>query len=247
MKRKISTDPNQRLYAIGDIHGRADLLARMLSMIVANARKHPDKDKKVIFLGDYIDRGFESRQVIDLLLMPLQEGLDPIFLRGNHDDYLMRFLNGDDEILPRWLTFGGQATLASYGVKMVAPGDGNKNDMLRKELKEKMPPEHKAFFKNTLTSAQFGDYFFVHAGAQPGVPLNEQSDEAKMFIRGEFLFSDYRFESIIIHGHTIKSEPEVKRNRIGIDTGAYATGVLTCVILDGTRYGFLSTQEKSRP
>jgi len=133
--------------------------------------------------------------------------------------------------------------LASYGIRVAGLPTPKKIEALHDELKDKMPSEHKAFFKNTLASVTFGDYFFAHAGARPFIPLDQQVDEDKMTIRGEFLFSDYEFESVIVHGHTIKTEPEIRPNRIGIDTGAYATGVLTCLLLDGQTRGFMNTKD----
>lgn len=245
MKKKPSTEPNQRLYVIGDIHGRADLLKLLMGMIEEDSENHPKKNKKLIFLGDYIDRGLASKAVIDCLLAPLAEGLNPVFLRGNHEQYLLTLLKGDTEFAQRWMSYGGIATLASYGVNVfgisASPTVGDKTEKTLHDLKEKMPNSHKSFFNDTLLSISFGDYFFVHAGARPEKPLNQQSAEDKTTIRGDFLFSNYQFESVIVHGHTISSEPEIKQNRIGIDTGAFATGKLTCLILDGTSQKFLST------
>ena len=239
MIKKPSTASHQRIYTVGDIHGRADLLARLLAMIEEDAMKYPKRNKKLIFLGDYIDRGLESKAVIDRLLQPFAKGLAPVFLRGNHDDYLLSYLKGDLGIMSYWSNLGGTATLASYGVNLF--GAGNKADKAHHGFVQKLPAAHKAFFRDTLLSVSFGDYYFVHAGVRPHVPLAKQKAEDKMTIRGDFLFSDYVFESIIVHGHTIKPEPEIKPNRIGLDTGAFATGHLTCLVLDGTTKKFLIT------
>ena len=239
MQKQPSTLPDQRLYAIGDIHGRIDLLTRLLAMIEADAVLFPLKSRKIIFLGDYIDRGLDSRGVLTRLLQPFTVGLEPLFLRGNHDNMLLQFLGGDDEVLGGWLQLGGASTLASYGVNPF--GSGNKPQVLRDAMLQKMPPEHRSFLEKTIFSITFGDYTFVHAGLRPGVEMKNQSNDDKMWIRGDFLFSDHAFETMVIHGHTIKPEPEAKATRIGIDTGAFATGHLTCLILDGTEQSFLAT------
>lgn len=145
MNKKPSTTPNQRIYVVGDIHGRADLLTRLLAMIEEDAIKHKKKNKKLVFLGDYIDRGLESKAVIDRLLAPFAAGLDPVFLRGNHDEYLLTFLKGDLSIAPRWLSLGGTACLASYGVNAFSSND--KAEKIHQDLIEKMPSNHKAFLR----------------------------------------------------------------------------------------------------
>jgi serine/threonine protein phosphatase 1 len=239
MPTSPQTLPDQRLYAIGDIHGRVDLLNRLLSMIEADARQFPLKSRKIIFLGDYVDRGLDSRGVLARLIQPMPVGLEAIFLRGNHDDMLMQFLAGDDDVLSGWLQLGGASTLASYGVNPFSAA--GQPETLRQALALKVPAEHTLFLENTVFSVTFGDYTFVHAGLRPGVPLSQQTDDDKMWIRGDFLFSDFSFETMVVHGHTIKPEAEIKTNRIGIDTGAFATGHLTCLVLDGAERFQLTT------
>lgn len=239
MPTSPQTLPDQRLYAIGDIHGRLDLLNRLLSMIEADARAYPLKSRKIIFLGDYVDRGMDSRGVLARLIQPMPEGMQALFLRGNHDDMLLQFLDGEDDVLGGWLQLGGTSTLASYGVNPFSAA--GKPEILRQALIQKMPPEHRSFLEQTLFSVTLGDYTFVHAGLRPGVGMTEQTNEDKMWIRGDFLFSEQAFETMVVHGHTIKPEADIKANRIGIDTGAFATGHLTCLVLDGPEQKFLTT------
>lgn len=241
MKRTPRTPDGTRLYAVGDIHGRLDLLTRLLAMIESDALAYPEKSKKLIFLGDYVDRGLDSKGVIARLLGEFAAGLEPAFIRGNHDEMLRQFIEGDLDVAPGWIQLGGASTLASYGVNPFAPGAGNKNQKLRDDLLARMPPEHKEFLDNTVFSVSFGDYYFVHAGVRPGIPLSDQKPDDQMWIRGDFLFSSSDFDKMVVHGHTIKTEPEDKENRIGIDTGAFATGRLTCLVLDGEEKSFLAT------
>jgi serine/threonine protein phosphatase 1 len=241
MKEHPQTPQNMRLYAVGDLHGRCDLLVRLLAKIEEDALAHPDKKKKLVFLGDYVDRGLDSKGVIERLLGSFAAGLDPIFLRGNHDDMFLSFLKGHLEVAPLWLEHGGTAAAASYGVNLLNIGTKEKLEKIQKELSEKVPAEHIVFLENTIFSVAFGDYFFVHAGVRPGVPLNKQKDIDKIWIRSEFLNSGDDFGIFVIHGHSVRTMPEIKSNRIDIDTGAFATGQLTCLVLDDTERVFLTT------
>lgn len=234
--------PDERIYAIGDIHGRADLLARLLPMIAQDASAlQPEIKKHLIFLGDYIDRGAQSRQVIDCLLHELPGSFIPTFLRGNHEDAMLRFLSGDFEQGMHWLHFGGQETLASYGLKSPSSLHQTELAKTRAELQKKLPSLHHGFLDNTRYSAMHGDYYFVHAGVRPDVPLEQQSPQDMMWIRREFLSSAQDHGKIIVHGHSIKSSPDVRPNRIGIDTGAYASGHLTCLVLQDAGQQFMAT------
>ena len=241
MRKLPSTPDKHRIYAIGDIHGRVDLLARLLSMIETDSVIYPEKQRKLIFLGDYIDRGIDSRGVIERLSGSFAKGLQPVFVRGNHDDRFIRFLEGQLDVAPAWLQLGGAAAMASYGVNAFSCAGANRLEFLHKELSARIPDSHREFLNNTVFSVTYGDYYFVHAGIKPGIPLAKQVPEDQMWIRGEFLFSDKDFGKTIVHGHTIRPEPEVKTNRIGIDTGAFASGRLTCLILDGTERRFITT------
>lgn len=245
MARTTKAPPNYRLYAVGDLHGRLDLLTRLLAMIETDAAAHPGKEKRLIFLGDYIDRGVDSRGVLDRLIEPFPKDLLPIFLRGNHEDCLLRFLKGQFDMVSGWLQIGGAALIASYGVNPYALGVGIKEkDKLRhlqSAFLNAFPRAHYSFLENTLFSVAYGDYYFVHAGVIPGRPLARQRPEDQMWIRTPFLSHGGLWEKMIVHGHTIQSEPDVRPNRIGIDTGAYASGRLTCLVLDETERTFLST------
>jgi serine/threonine protein phosphatase 1 len=227
-----------RVYAVGDIHGRVDLLREIDRRIQGDAAAAPSARKVVVYLGDYVDRGEHSREVIDWLIDHPLPGFERVHLLGNHEDSMLRFLT-DVQIGPAWLTYGGGATLHSYGVKPPA----SDRDLVRAqaELRDRLPPRHLAFLRELSLSHVEGDFCFVHAGIKPGVPLEAQALEDMLWIRDEFLGSRVDFGKIVVHGHTITDAPEVKRNRIGIDTGAFASGKLTCLVLDGESWSFLQT------
>ena len=232
----------RRYYVIGDIHGRADLLRRLHGQIAADAADAPEATRcAIVYLGDYIDRGPDSRGVIDLILANPLPSFDRIHLKGNHEDALLRFLE-DESRGAGWLAIGGQATLLSYGVKF--PKDLSREEELQHiwlDLRLRMPLEHLEFFSNLAIKHEAGDYFFVHAGVKPGTPLSQQSPRDLMWIREDFLKSRQRHGKIVVHGHSPRERPDVQDNRIGIDTTAYATNVLTCLVLEGTSRRFLST------
>lgn len=233
--------PGSRIYAIGDIHGCLELLRDLHLLIHEDAYRHQAPRNVVVYLGDYIDRGRASRAVIDLLLREPLPGFELVHLRGNHEDTLLRFLE-DVTVGPNWLLYGGAETLASYGVQ--SPVRINDTAAFRRaqtELAQRLPPAHLSFLRGLPLSHTEGDYLFVHAGLRPGVPLETQQAEDLMWIRDEFLRSNADFGKIVVHGHTITETPDVQRNRIGIDTGAFATGRLTCLVLQGTEWSFLQT------
>lgn len=236
-----SAPPDTRLYAIGDIHGCVELLKRLLGKIAEDAAEHPTASKELIFLGDYIDRGLGSREVIDCLMRDIPAGFTPVYLRGNHEDILLRIMEGDLGMMPGWLQYGGLATLASYGIASGRSKAESNPEMIHAELQEKLPAAHLEFMQKTELSAMRGDYYFVHAGVRPGLSLELQTKEDMLWIRDAFLGSKNNFGKIIVHGHTISMEPEILPNRIGIDTGAYATGRLTCLVLAGTERGLIET------
>ena len=227
-----------RIYAIGDIHGRADLLAELHRLIRADAERAPAR-RVAVYLGDYVDRGLQSREVIDLLLSAPLEGFDRVHLKGNHEAALLDFLD-DGRIGPAWMRVGGDATLASYGVARAVGGDAA-FEITRSHFGEMLPESHVRFLRRLAMWHDEGDYRFVHAGVRPGVPLDRQSETDLLWIRDEFLLFRGSLERVIVHGHTITEDPDVQPNRIGIDTGAFATGRLTCLVLEGTERRFLST------
>jgi serine/threonine protein phosphatase 1 len=228
-----------RIYAIGDVHGRADLLRELHQLIHEDAYERQAPRNVVVYLGDYIDRGSSSAEVIDILLDEKLPGFEHVHLAGNHEDTLLRFLS-DTSIAGLWLEYGGDATLYSYGVKPPTP---HEQDLSRaqKELRENLPDRHLRFMRELKLSHCEGDWFFVHAGVKPGVPLQAQQPQDALWIRSEFLTSDVDFGKVVVHGHTVTKDPEVRRNRIGIDTGAFMSGHLTCLVLEGERWSFLQT------
>ena len=230
------------VYAVGDVHGRADLLERLLVKIRTDAAQRSQGHKVLVYLGDYVDRGLESRAVIESLLAQGGDGLERVFLKGNHEDAMLQFLDST-EIGSSWMGFGGDATLYSYGVDVFGtPPEGvERLDHIQEQLRANTPPEHVAFLEGLELYHQEGDYFFVHAGVRPGLGLGDQDANDMMWIRDEFLNSTANFGKVVVHGHSIKPQPVVRSNRIGIDTGAFATGVLTCLVLAGAEQSFIQT------
>lgn len=233
--------PQSRVYAVGDVHGRVDLLERLHRLIHQDAYERQAPRNVVVYLGDYIDRGDASPAVIDLLLDQPLPGFQSVHLKGNHEDTLLRFLD-DTAIGATWLLYGGAETLASYGVRPPRPAGGGKElERAQAELRVRLPERHRRFLQQLRLTHAEGDYLFAHAGVRPGVPLEQQQEEDLLWIRDEFLLSDAEFGKIVVHGHTITSRPDVQRNRIGIDTGAFATGLLTSLVLEGAEWSFLQT------
>lgn len=234
-------EPGVCIYAVGDIHGRADLLAGLLERIVAHAATlPPGMRRRLVFLGDYVDRGADSRGVLDLLCRPPPPGFERVCLMGNHEQFLIEFLRQPAGGLP-WLVNGGRETLHSYGIADDAI-DALRREDLSRALAALMPPAHRRFLEGLDLLHLSGTYLFVHAGIDPDVPLHRQGPETLLWIRQPFLDSTAPFGGrVVVHGHTIRSAPEVRPNRIGIDTGAYASGRLTAVALHGATREFLST------
>jgi serine/threonine protein phosphatase 1 len=223
--------PNgMRVYAIGDVHGRADLLAELFAAIDADKARSPRAKTLLVFLGDYIDRGPASRRVIDLVIgrSNLQE---TVLLKGNHETYVAQFLN-DPSVLAEWGHLGGLETLRSYGLRPSIKARDAEQRKLADRFAEALPQNHVRFFAGLKTSFSCGDFFFVHAGVKPGVPLEHQREEDLLWIRDDFLFYEKDFGKIVVHGHTPVRDADFRNNRINIDTGAYATGKLTCLVID---------------
>ncbi|HXW69899.1 MAG TPA: metallophosphoesterase family protein [Methylocella sp.] len=226
-----------RIYAVGDIHGRADLLKPMFVRIDADIAAHPVGRPIQVFLGDYIDRGQDSAAVLDLLIERGQSQ-EVICLRGNHELYLVEFLQ-NPRIFNIWARYGGLPTLASYGLGSVLSAAPEEQAALAGDLAKAMPQSHGDFLASLDLSFSCGDFFFVHAGIRPNISLDRQTDEDLLWIRDEFLMHEEPFEKIIVHGHTPVREPDVRKNRINIDTGAYATGRLTCLRLERDEISFV--------
>lgn len=219
----------QRVYAVGDIHGRADLLARVLGAIAEDLTAFPCAAPVIVTLGDYIDRGPDSARVLSLLCEP--QGAPLVALRGNHEQMLLDFLD-DPQVVNEWRRFGGLETLFAYGVDVRVVMQGAGMDEACADLKRRMPLAHLDFLRATVFNFELGDYYFCHAGVQPGVALEMQSAQDLIWIRDGFLQSARPHGKIIVHGHTPCEAPEVLGNRINLDTGAYASGLLTCLRLE---------------
>jgi serine/threonine protein phosphatase 1 len=221
-----------RIYAIGDIHGRSDLLSPLLRCIEVDCRERPVERALTVFIGDYIDRGLHSRDVIDLLLR-WRESHGAIFLRGNHETFLPKFLS-DSKTLDEWRKYGGLETLLSYGLQPSISPNRDEQERLANQLANSLPKEHFDFLESLEPCYNCGDFFFVHAGVRPGIPIDEQAEEDLLWIREEFLVHELPFERLIVHGHTPVEAADFRSNRINIDTGAFATGRLTCIVIEGS-------------
>jgi serine/threonine protein phosphatase 1 len=229
-----------RISAVGDIHGRADLLRELHRRIAEDAAAAPDR-RVVVYLGDYVDRGADSRAVLDLLLDEPLEGFERVALTGNHEAMLLDFLERP-ESGPLWLWNGGAATLLSYGVPPPTdPRDPRALAACRAALAAALPARHLGFLRSLALRHAEGDYAFVHAGVRPGLPLELQAADDLLWIREEFLRSTLDHGHVVVHGHTVAREAEIRPNRIGLDTGAYASGRLTAAAFEDERRWLLST------
>ena len=234
--------PGTVVWAVGDVHGRLDLLSPLVEAIQTDLQGSAAERKMVIFLGDYIDRGPDSRGVLSLLaeLSP-SGGVEWRFLKGNHEqamlDFLERPLAG-----PRWCEYGGDCALRSWGLR--APELAHRTEAWARvaaDLRHKLTKSEAAFLESLELSVTVGDYFFSHAGARPGLALDRQSAEDLMWIRQTFLDSGTAFERMVVHGHTPTSEVHSDHRRIGIDTKAYASGILTALRLEGQERSLLQS------
>src|ERR1700730_8813008 len=237
--RRPSLPAGLRIYAVGDIHGRLDLLNELLARIDADAALRPAPRPLYVFLGDYIDRGPSSRETIDRLI---EHGAthETLFLKGNHELIAIKCLS-DRGLFDQWLRLGGLETLVSYGVPAEILASGKQIAELQSAFHGALPQTHFRFFRDLQTSFSCGDFFFAHAGVKPNVELSRQKEDDLLWIREEFLSSNCDFGKIIVHGHTPVSEIEIKPNRINIDTGAFATGRLTCLVIEDERLSVIDT------
>jgi serine/threonine protein phosphatase 1 len=232
-----SVPPGIRIYAVGDIHGRADLLTSLCAQVDEDLRERPTLQPIHVFLGDYIDRGAHSRDVIETLVARRRQH-NVILLKGNHEDCASQFLRNPGK-LSQWARIGGLDTIQSYGISASRIDDDKAKRQVALALSKSMPQSHLLFLENLALSFSCGDFFFAHAGVRPGVALQAQTQHDLLWIRGDFLDHEEDFGKIIVHGHTPIREPEIRSNRINIDTGAYATDRLTCLVLEDDRIGFL--------
>jgi len=233
------TPRGYRAYAVGDVHGRLDLLDGMLSLVEADLAEHPSRHALLLFLGDLIDRGPASAGVIERLRLYRHSRLRTVFLMGNHEEVLLRLLNKERGIIENWLKFGGIQCLQSYGVDAKAIRTLTEHDALQ-IISEAVPATHRNFIADFADTLRFGDYLFVHAGIRPAVDLSLQSQADLRWIRQPFLDDNRDHGFVVVHGHTISEQVVERPNRIGIDTGAYRTGVLTALVLEGNNRRFLN-------
>ena len=232
------TPRNYRAYAVGDVHGRLDLLDKMLGLIEADLDQHPARRALLLFLGDIIDRGPSSAQAIERLRSYRHANVRTVFLLGNHEEVLLRILNGERGILDSWLRFGGGECLASYGVDPKTVKALPERDAL-KLIRQSVPEDHRKFIGDWADTLRFGDYLFVHAGIRPSIDLSMQSQSDLRWIRQPFLDDEGDHGFVIVHGHTISQDVVERPNRVGIDTGAYRSGVLTALVLEGENRRFI--------
>ena len=239
-KGKHRVADGTRVYAIGDLHGRSDLLASMHDMIGDDVAKSAPSRVVIVYIGDYIDRGEGGRAVIEILSNPSADGIERVFLRGNHEDLMLRFLEGGGPI-GTWLMNGGIATLRGYGIEWKEGRNLDGAEEARQNLIDALPERHVSFLRGLVHTHEEGDYLFVHAGVRPGIALDRQDVHDLMWIRERFLDSRADFGRRIVHGHTVSPVPQILDNRIGIDTGAYKSDVLTCVVLEADGLRILQT------
>jgi serine/threonine protein phosphatase 1 len=238
-------------YVVGDIHGRADMLASLLRKIAADAAEDEVQgvdagQRELILLGDYVDRGPDSRGVIDTILS-IQNDTDfwtVTALKGNHEFAFLTFLN-DATYWPVWADYGARETLLSYGVNPpIKVSDAEEWTRAHAEINAAVPPEHRAFLEGLELVALRGDYLCTHAGVRPDIPIEDQVEQDLLWIREDFLRNTRRLEKVIVHGHTPAAEAFLGEHRIGLDTGAYATSVLTAVKLRGAEQTLIQARGK---
>ncbi len=222
-----------RVYAIGDIHGCAERLWALHALIAEDLAQRPADAPLLVHIGDYVDRGPDSAGVVRRLAAgnPIP-GLPTVNLMGNHERTMIDALEGAGASATDWMISGGREALASWGGDPDAP---------RSTWPAHIPPADMAFLRGLALSHRAGGYLFVHAGVRPGVPMDEQSPQDMLTIRNSFLYSEQRFGVVVVHGHTPRIAPEIRFNRIGIDTGAVFGGKMTCVVLEEDRIGFIQT------
>ncbi|MFZ5667786.1 MAG: metallophosphoesterase [Pseudomonadota bacterium] len=221
----------QRVYAIGDIHGRFDLMKALIQEIKRHwsAGTPGGGRTTLIFLGDVIDRGAQSRECLDLLSR-LWGSSGVIFLRGNHEDMMIEAAAGNPAAQIAWLANGGYATLDSFEIDPPRPGEDSID--FAERLTAGVAPEIWRMLHATVHSWRCGDYLFVHAGVEPGVALDRQQERTLLSIRDKFTRSQLWHGAVVVHGHSIVDRVEIHSNRVACDTGAYRTGVLSCICIE---------------
>lgn len=228
-----------RVYAVGDIHGCTDLLRELHDAILEDVERSAPARRVAVYLGDYVDRGPDPRGALDILIEAPLPGFETVHLIGNHEEFLIRFLE-EPATAPLWMMNGGDATCRSYGADPDAAGHGgDRFESLRRALKAALPETHLEFLAALTPSHAEGDYFFAHAGVRPGLALDAQVEQDLLWIREPFLSSAEDFGKVVVHGHTPTREPVLRTNRIGVDTGACYGGALTALVLEGEDRRFL--------
>ena len=237
-KREASGGRGRRAYVVGDVHGRLDLLDELLNLVEADLAERPIGKAHLIFVGDLIDRGPASAQVVERLRTYRHAGIETLFLLGNHEEVLLRILEGESALISKWRRFGGKECMQSYGADPVAFARMDDQQALA-TVRALVPESHVEFLKSFADTCRFGDYLIVHAGIRPGVEFERQSQTDLRWIRDPFLghVGDHGF--VVVHGHTIVPKVEERPNRIAIDTGAYSSGRLTALVIDGAERRYL--------
>jgi serine/threonine protein phosphatase 1 len=231
--------PGRRVYAIGDIHGCCEQLTNLHALIAEDLARRPIDSALLLHVGDYVDRGVDSRGVIERLLGPSPvPGTEMVNLLGNHENTMIDALSGERAAATDWLFAGGRPSLRSYGVDPESP---------RETWRARVPDSHMAFLKGLRLMHREGDYAFVHGGVRPGIPLEEQARDDLLRMRQPFLYSEMNFGAVVVHGHSPVKAPVIRHNRIAIDTGAVFGGELTCLVLESDQLGFLTAAPVGEP
>ncbi len=229
---KAAAPVDTRLYAIGDIHGCIDHLTAMFDVIEVDLASNPVGSHQIITLGDYVDRGPGSRAVLDYLVAA-RKTHPLVCLMGNHDERMLEFIAIPHEVGDSFLHYGGRELLASYDVDVFRYADFGS---LSNAFARTVPRSHLSFLNSLQLTHEAGDYFFCHAGIRPNVPLDEQEARDLLWIRNEFLIYQKPHPRVIVHGHTPGEDVDIHPNRINVDSGCFATGVLSCIVLEGREH-----------
>lgn len=235
----------ERIYAIGDVHGCHDLLRSLIDQIGKHAQRLDDRVvNHIVLLGDLVDRGPASAEVLDFVYRLQKQHKEVIVLQGNHERMMVGALDGEPGVLRAWLKTGGRETLESFDIDPADLPEEPRAAAAR--LATKIPAEWINWLRSLPLTAKSGDYFFCHAGVRPGIPLDRQSRHDLLWIREEFLGDQSDHGCMVVHGHSISAEVEIRPNRLGIDTGAYRTGVLSALYLEGDQRDIISTAPGAR-
>lgn len=241
-----SLPQGERVYAIGDIHGRLDLFERLIAAVRADDAARPPARTRLVLLGDLIDRGDQSASLVELCRAASGRSENFVVLRGNHEQIMVDSLLGHPEALGLWLKVGGRATLASWGVPDTILDEGNPR-RIKLAARQEIAPETLSWLGDLPLSLAVGDYLFVHAGVRPGVELDDQDPQDLLWIGDEFLDSEADLGAVVVHGHTAREGVQVAPNRIGVDTGAWQTGRLTAIGLEGVQRWTMTTEQMHDP